>query len=442
MSMIVLGILATWAVSINSICGTNVQLAENQHKSNSARACAESGHEIVRYWLSGVAIDGTTEPGLVFAKIADHLEDDLAPGFTATYNGSSITIPNVSLDSTSGKSFSAVITRIDADTLRVNVTGCDGPVTKTVSVNYKYGTRVNTVFDFGVATRGPLHLAGNIELTGVNVSVEASVYIESPNSTVGLTITGNSQIAGDVSITNPLATVDIQGGQASIGGETGDDAIDDHVFVGVPPTEFPTPDPDYFEHYVTNIVDSNTDTTSDGTFENIRILAGTNPVFSGDVVINGVVYIETPNIVTFTGGATITGIIIGDGDMADDSGVNEINFLGNVQTLPVTELPDEEQFAELKEETGTFVMAPGFDVSFGGSFDTLNGAIAASGIEFFGDAGGIIDGSIINYSDDLMSLAGNNDLFFNRSGTTEMPAGFVPEIILEYNPASYSEIVL
>ena len=441
-SMIVLGILAAWAVSINSICGANLQLAENQHKANAARACAESGLDIVRYWISSVSIDGTTESGLVFVKIVDHLQDDLAPAFTVTYDGSSIIIPNVTLDADKQQSFSAAITPIDAETLQVDVTGHEGSIDKTIRVNYAYGTRTSTVFDFGVATKGPLHLAGNIELTGINVSVEASVYIESPNSTVALTITGNSQIAGDVSITNPLGTIDLEGGQASIAGETDEEGISEHVFIGVPSTEFPTPDPDYFEPYATNIVDSNTDTTSDATFENIRIVAGTNPVFSGSVVINGIVYIETPNIVTFTGNVDITGIVVGDGDIQDDSGTNEINFLGSVASSSVTELPDEEQFADLRDETGTFVMAPGFDVSFGGSFDTLNGAIAASGINFFGDAGGVIEGSVINYSDDEMTLAGNSDLSFNRSGITEMPAGFVPEIILEYNPASYSEIII
>ena len=87
-------------------------------------------------------------------------------------------------------------------------------------------------------------------------------------------------------------------------------------------------------------------------------------------------------------------------------------------------------------------MAPGFSASFGGNFDTLNGAIAANGIEFFGNAGGTIAGSVLNYSDTPMILSGNSDLFFNRSGITEIPAGFEPEIVLHYDPASYDEPVL
>jgi hypothetical protein len=105
-------------------------------------------------------------------------------------------------------------------------------------------------------------------------------------------------------------------------------------------------------------------------------------------------------------------------------------------------LPEETQFYGLRDQIGTFVMAPGFHVSFGGNFGTISGAIAGNGIEFYGNAGGTINGSVLNYSDEEMLLSGNNDLYFNRSGLTEVPAGFVPEIVLVYNPSSYSEVLL
>lgn len=154
------------------------------------------------------------------------------------------------------------------------------------------------------------------------------------------------------------------------------------------------------------------------------------------------VYIETPNIVTFTGTADVMAIIVGDGNRTDNSGTNQINFLGNVHSLPVSDLPYEAQFEGLHDETGTFVMAPGFRISFGGSFDTLSGVIAGNGIDFFGNAGGTINGSIINYFGEEVSLSGDSNLYFNRSGIDKVPAGFVPEIVLDYNPDSYSEVIL
>jgi len=85
-------------------------------------------------------------------------------------------------------------------------------------------------------------------------------------------------------------------------------------------------------------------------------------------------------------------------------------------------------------------MAPGFNVSFGGNFDIVNGAIAANGINFHGNAGGEIHGSILNYGDVPITLSGNSDLLFNRIEAGQVPAGFVPEIVLEYNPGSYTEL--
>jgi len=443
--MIFVVIFSALAVSMAAMSGTNVQIAENHRKADLARACAESGFDVMRYWLSRVSISGTTAEDLRFDQIANSLQEELTgesiTNLTTSCDGSVISIPSVTLDSPEQKSFYGTITQIDNDTLQIDITGVYGAITCTIRANYYFGERAHNVFDFGVATKGPLSLSGNIELEGVNVSVEASVYIESENSNLALSIIGNSQIAGDVSIANPIATVDLQGGQAGIGGETGQEAIDNHVSFGVDPSVFPEPDPTQFESFVTPL-DPNMDTSSDATLENIRIPANTNPNFIGQVTLKGIVYVETPNVVTFTGGADITGIIIGDGDIQDNSGVNQINFLGNVESHPITELPQEAQFDGLHDETGTFVMAPGFHVSFGGSFNTLSGAIAGNGIEFFGNAGGTINGSVINYSDEDMTLSGNSDLYFNRSGTTEVPAGFVPEIVLEYEPSTYSEVLI
>jgi len=440
-SMIVLAILSAWAVSICSMSGTGVQLAENQRKVNSTRACAESGLGILRFWLNQISMPGTTAASAKFSNVATFLQNNLTANITANYDGSSlITIPAVILDSAAAQRFSAEINAddpSDAEILQVDVTGTYGSITRTIRVNYNFGPRMNPLFEYGIATKGPLHLAGNIELGGVNVAVESSVYIESENSDEALSIIGNSQIAGDVSITNPDATVTLQGGQAGIGGETGQDAIDNHVSVGDAPIGFPVPNPGYFQQYVQNDIDTN-----DVVFENIRIPADTNPSFSSGVTLKGIVFIETPNVVTFTGHVSITGIIVGNGDVNDNSGTNQIKFEGSVTSSSVSELPLEPQFDQLRNETGTFLLAPGFSVSFGGNFETINGVIAANGVEFYGDAGGTIDGSVLNYSDTTMNLTGNSDLSFNHSGTVEIPAGFDFDIELKYDPASYSEVLL
>jgi hypothetical protein len=437
-SMIFVLVFSALAVSMATLCDTNLQIAENQRKGDCARASAESGVEIIRFWLTRFAVKGATEQHLVLNELASpasvhsfpyDLTENSITNITTSFDGTTLTIPSVTLDS--DKSFSAEIIQFDADTLQMDVTGVYKTNTRTIRANYDFGVRIHTVFDYGVATKGPLWLSGNVELGGINVKVESDVYIVSENDLLALTIKGNSAIAGDVHIGNSLATVDLQGGQSSIGGETAPEAYD-HVLNGIDDVEFPVPNPDYFEHYVVEDIN-----LAETTFTNVRIPPNTNPFFAGGVTMNGVMFIETPNVVTFSGNVSITGIIVGDGDVTDDSGTNRIDFLGTVVSNPVTDLPAE--FGELRDETGTFLMAPGFGLSFGGNFATINGAIAANGIKFFGQAGGTIKGSVLNYSDTTMELGGNSDLFFNRWAEIEIPAGFEPEIVLKYQHESYSE---
>ncbi|MBN1816237.1 MAG: pilus assembly PilX N-terminal domain-containing protein [Sedimentisphaerales bacterium] len=458
LSLVFLAIFSTLAVGMATLSSRSVQVANNQATAARARACAESGIDFMKYWMSRVHLSGLIAPTQRFTTLVSQVQADLlANGLNDVivtsrlwigYNGTG----GISLNPARQESFYGFVCPIDTDTVRIEMTGRCGAIDRTVAINYTFGVRQDSVFDFGVASRGPLCLSGNIDLTGYNVAVEADVYLESLGYDTALSIIGNSQIAGNVSIVNPAAEVILQGGQASIGGETGQDAIDNHVELGVPATQFPEPNPTYFEKWVENDLGYDADLAADGIYQNIRIPAGMNPTFSGDVTLQGVIYVEQPNVVTFTGNCDITGIIVGEGDETDESQTNQLVFQGNVSSSSVETLPmDDEHYIyhdwttgtdyHLQTETGTFVMAPGFGVAFGGSFDTLNGAIAGNGITFFGNAGGVIGGSVINYSDTPMTLSGNADLIFNRSGIEELPAGFFSEIVMHYDAESYSEIL-
>lgn len=445
LSLVFLAMFSALAAAMVTLSGANVQIAQNHRKLDNTRACAESGLEVIRYWMSKVEISGTTEPGQRFIQLATVLQNELADAgatnIIPTYGSTTITIPNVTLSSSLGQSFSAILTKIDNDNIQLDVTGHYGSLERTIRSNYVFGTRASTVFDFGVASKGPLSLSGNIELEGVNIQIESNAYIESENTLLALSIIGNSHIAGNVKIVNSLALVHLQGGQAGVGGATGEAAME-HVQIGAAPCEFPEMNPATFIPYATRVLGPTDNTSSDATYENLKIPAGMNPNFSGQVTLKGVVFIETPNVVTFSGGVDVTAIIVTDGDPSDNSATNRLQFTGNVTGHPITQLPQEPQFEGLHSQKGTFIMAPGFCVGFGGTFSTLSGAIAANGIELWGNAGGTINGSIVNYSDTQMTLQGNTDLYFNRSGLEEVPAGFVPELVLHYDPSSYSEMVL
>ena len=439
--MILLCVFSILAVGLATMVDTGAQITQNHHKSNLAFAGAESGLETLRFWLDRIGPVPANQRLSYVRTYLQNLHDGGYSNLIPTFNGTDlITIPAVTV--ANGQTFSANIRKNGDDQLRLDVTGHNGPVSRTIRVNYDFKERGNTVFDFGVATKGPLQMVGNTTITGANINVEASVYIEALNDPTALSLTGKCEIAGNVSIVDPVAATSVSNA-SSIGGDKGAAAMN-HIIQPVPPSEFPVPNPGLFEQYVgvgaEHIVTSGSNQNI--TLENVRIPAGVNPTFSGNVTIRGIVFIEQPNRVTFTGNTTVTGIIAGDGELSDNSGTNQVNILGTVVSYPVTDLPVESQFAQLRDEKGTFMITPGFSISFGGNFNTLNGTIAANGVEFFGNAGGTIQGSVINYSDTPMTLTGNSGLIFNRSGISEAPAGFTPELRLEYDPNSYSEVAI
>jgi hypothetical protein len=445
-ALLFVAVFSALSVGMFSLCRQNTIAAVNLHSVNQARSSAESGLEILRYYMQQIEIPGMTSEDQRFDQVVSALTGSssiLPNGFNWSLNddGTVISFGNLESPISLGgeKAFYAQMWADGTNGVNVRVKGVSGTLERTIRSEFTYGTRQRTVFDFGVATKGPLSLK-SLTLDGVNLRVESDVYIESSITNGALTIQ-NAQIAGDVKIVNPSAYVTMSGGQSSIGGEQGASAIQNHVEIGVQSTEFPTPNPGYFEQYVNGITlnSSNISSyTNNATLENVRIAAGTNPKFTGNTIIKGVLYIEQPNVVEFGGNADITGLIVGDGDYNDNSASNKVTFTGTVNSTGVASLPQTEQFAGLHDETGTFIMAPGFAVEFGGNFGTLNGCIAANGVRTYGSAGGVIGGSIVNYSTTPMKLEGSG-LFFNRSGITDLPAGFVPEILIHYNPAAYEE---
>lgn len=129
-------------------------------------------------------------------------------------------------------------------------------------------------------------------------------------------------------------------------------------------------------------------------------------------------------------------MIVAEGSFDDNSGVNKLDFTGSVDSMG---LPTGSQYDAMRQENGTFLLAPGFALSFWGSFGTIGGAIAGNGVKFGGNAGGTVNGSVINYSTTKMTVVGSSDITFNRSGITEIPAGFIQELLIHYNPDSYQE---
>ncbi|MBA7473715.1 hypothetical protein ES707_09058 [subsurface metagenome] len=440
-SMIFVLIFSAIAVSMATLSGTNVQLASNQQKVGCAFASSESGLEVMRYWLTNVAIPSSTPPSDYFGVIVDTMQDDLAASNISNitiYNDGSI--PPVMLDSATGQGFEGEIL-IDANNiniLQVYTTGGGSEITRTIKVHYDIEPYEYPIFDFGLATKGPLHFLGNPTVRGINSNSEADIYIESQNSNLAVLVTGNTNFDGDITIANTLANVDFQG-DISIGDDSGQTAIDNHVSIGAEPVEFPVPDTQHFQQYATgDIIDSSIDISNSMTLSNATIQAGTNPNFEGNIIIEGILFVEQPNIVTFERNVALNGMIVADGD-ANNPGTNGMTFLGNFETNPY---PSGTEFDAIRQETGSSILAPGFSASFEGNFSAIGGVMAVSGAHFSGNVNAIVEGTIVNYSESPTTIEGNATLNFDRSDNIMVPAGFDTHRILTYNPSSYEELAL
>jgi len=440
-SMIFVLIFSALAVSMATLSGTNAQLASNQHKVDCAIASTESGQEAMRYWLTRVEIPSSTPPSNYFGTIVSTLQNDLTDNNIlniTVHNDGSIT--PVVLDSASGQGFEGeiLIDANDTNVLQVFTTGGGSEITRTIKIHYDIEPYEYPIFDFGMATKGPVHFLGNPTVRGINSNSEADIFIDSQNNNLAMLVTGNTNFDGDISIANSTANVDFWG-DVQIGGDTGQTAIDNHVTIGNETPEFPVPDTQHFQQYATgDVIDSSTDLSNSMTLTNATIQAGTNPNFEGNIIIEGILYIEQPNIVTFNGNVDSKGMIVAEGD-PNNPGTNSMTFLGNFATNPV---PPGVQFDAIRQETGSSILAPAFAVTFAGNFSALSGVMAVSGAHFSGNVNAIVEGTIINYSDNPTTIMGNATLNFDRSDNIKVPAGFDTHRILTYNPASYEEIAL
>ena len=442
-AMIFVVIFSALAVSMATMSGTNAQLASNHHKVDSALGSAASGLEVQRHWLTPISMPSSTPENKYFSTIMNTLEYNLdANSITNIILKKNLgTISPVTLDSITGQTFSGQMRISDTNDyiLEVFSTGGDAQITRTIKVEFDIEPYKHPIFNYGLATKGPLNYTGNPTTNGAAESWEADIYIESTGSTTALSVVGNTNFHGDIMIGNPAANASF-GGDVLIDGDQGQTAIDNHVFIGVDPVEFPEPDTARFGPYATgDTIDSDSDLTSGMTLVNATIEAGTNPTFDKGVIIQGILLIESPNVVTFASNVALQGIIVGEGDVTADPVTDRIDFMGNFASGPY---PSGAEFDAIRAEEGSSIVAPGFAASFQGNFSTLEGVVALSGVTFSGNVAAQVKGTIINYSDDPMIIEGNATMNFDREASTKVPAGFDTHRVLTYDPSSYNEFAL
>ncbi len=427
-----------------------IRAGDNHRSAVNARLAAESGMDFMLNQIRNIRLPLDTNEDTLSANLTQALGAflDATPNLagqsvTVSRNHSAETchhwtvhVPDIQLPY---GSFSCTLVPDGKDRCTLVVKGSANAISRSLAIDLTMIPRNSPAFDYGLASYGTVSMSGQARIVGVNDPSEASVMAADTSGGTALTLSGSAVIAGDLAVVGdaPIAI----SGTPSLGGTTDPELMGEHIHSLPTPPPVPTLDIAPLAALAINLVDSSTHTSSPGlTFNNICIAAGANPTFASDVVINGIIYVEAPNIVTFSGKATINGMVVTeDSDNPIES--CQLHFAGQVEAFSVETLPETPEFDQVRQQTGTFVVAPGFDVTFSGQFSAINGTIAADKLTFTGQSEGIVKGAVIGLGSYGVALDGSVEIQVDRLGTGPSPSGFVKTLALEPDPASYTELV-
>lgn len=436
MALIFMILLSMLAMSMSNSSVMDLTKTVNHQDRTNARMAAESGMKMSLYWLRDLRLPGDTTSATFVTNMATVLGNRI--NYTYSLSGQSVfveegavKIPSVNLPF---GSFQSRFSYISDGLARLQVTGMYQGSVSYITLDLSLVKRRPVVFDYGLASMGQITIKGFAKIVGLNDPTEGSVLSATESHLDAIHVEGSALVSGDLYTTGDNSYA-VLGGSAAIGNTCDPAEFSAHIHNGVElPPDFPNID---MTSLLPLAVNTYTGTEGD-VLTNIRIPAGTNPTFNHDMVLNGIIYIEAPNRVSFEGSATLNGIIATEANHPDIAAC-QLDFRGNVNAYGVDVLPDTPEFADVKLQTGTFILAPGFGVSFAGNVDALNGSIAADQLTFLGTAGGIIRGSVIGLQDYPTIVGGHVEIKIDKANQDQSPAGFVKSIALEPIVSTYSE---
>lgn len=461
MAMLFMVVFSALALGFYAATTTASQIADNEKRSTSAQAAAESGFQFLRYHLAALDIPPGLTNDQLFEEVQMQLEGRL--NYTDNVNNAtiycdpeSIRIPAdgyVKLDKDGAEQFKIVITRA-GDQLITKVTGRSGAHTfgRAIELKFSKAKNASAIFNFGVASKGRVLTAGQSTITGLTDKTKGSILSTSTASTP-VELYGK-QVSGDVSLVNSSGTVKL-GSNISVGDPptTNHLAIQTyHVHKGVPEPKFPYIDTNVYGQYATTYWDGKSTY-----LENCRIPAGTVYDFTGDTVIRGVLVIEGSCQLTFSGNVDIQGVIVADNnapppvfDVSPLVGTpttvvnNKIEFTGSVTARPMDDPQNPltgSQFEEVKKLTGAFILAPTYLVKMWGNFASVGGTVVCAQFKMGGAAEGTIAGSVIQMREEIpTTIDGSADVVIASTGTTEYPPGISFGEHYTPVPGSYLEV--
>jgi len=440
-ALLFLALFGTLSIALYTGASLNARTSDNFDKAQSARFAAESGISWTLYCLRYAELPATTTQATLLDNLHTELSDS---GLSVTRTAAGMEVAQVDLSHGSFVCAFELPDPPDGNDLRLAAIGtCEGATCR-VAVTIDTERRRSRIFDYGIASKGKISVTGSAAITGMNNPGEANILSTKPEL-VAIEAGGSASIGGELFLVSVSKdSVDFTGKKVTVAGESDPLIIlNDHVHLEVDPPAFPPVDVKPFQAMAKgDVITSSTDLSgSDLVLTNAVVEPNTNPIFTSNTTINGVLYVKSPNNISFTAGVTINGIIVTDNPDSPDLTANEISFGGNIAAPGVSALPDTEEFAEIKQHSGTILLAPGFKTSFSGGANSINGVIAADQLSFRGNpnVSGEINGSVIGLKDLPMSLSGNVELRINRDKMDPFPAGFLHPFAFCAIPDSYTE---
>ena len=183
-SMIFVLIFSALAVSMASLSGTNVQIADNHHKANSALSAAMSGLECGKYIVANTLphLEPTANNTVSTAQ-ADATWNTLCTQMQALQIDGQY-VPSAAQFSDSGGSGYEIVTapinfsgtpaafevrfyRYDSDphTIKLQATGADGDITRKITIDMAI-KKDSEVLSYAIASRGRMWLTGDSTIYG------------------------------------------------------------------------------------------------------------------------------------------------------------------------------------------------------------------------------------------------------------------------------------
>jgi hypothetical protein len=436
-AMLFLVLFSCLALGFYYSTAVSAQISANERTGQSCQLAAESGLAFLRYQLSAVDVDPTVTPDKMLEEVSMQLETQMEGtgnlGSGTVYYDSRASVisipryPNESIKlAPGGPSFRVTMTA-GGERVTVKVTGYPGAVpsaqSRVIQTEFVRTNKPSNVFGYAVAGRSKVQVAG----AGAKVlgSPDEDGSILSTFNGAGAIVTGSGPIDGDLFVVGDKTRVTLGGGSVA-GATAATDIRNNHIKVVAAPL-FPYIDTTQFKSLAVN-----TWVSGASPQKNIRVPANSDPKFKGGDVVNGILYIESPNNVTFTGNATINGIIVFENK--GNPSQNTLDFKGNV--TPTT-IPTTAEFDSVRAAAkGWSIAAPAAAVTMSGSVDGfLDGSLVANSVNLTGSADlHFTKGSIIATGNSPTLLQGKT-VEFAGTGADNMPktgvrfnAYFLPDL--------------